>query len=282
MSGPVRPSRPSARFGLFTLVALALAALALTALALDLAGCAPPPKPAPLDAGALRSRYLEALSAREGAARALEAELSLWPVLGERRLPGTLASLKLAAPDRCRLRVASPGGTLLDAVGSGAELDAWLPGTRTLAEMTACAESAGITDLPALVVRTAAALWRPADGNSARTAADPPNTLEWSEGGRSIRVRMSSEGLPDTVTLSRAGGMVQIAYLDWMSARGTRLPREFRVTADSARAMLRCQVSRVRLRAVADSADFRTPGPPDAAREAGCELWRMLVTGDQP
>ena len=259
------------------------AALAL-ALALGMAGCAPPPRPMPLDAGALRSRYLEELGTRESAARSLEAQLSLWTVLGERRLPGVLASLKLAAPDRCRLRVASPGGTLLDAVGSGSEVEAWLPGGRTLAEMTACADSAGIPDLPALVVRTAAALWRPVAPDSARAAAavDPPNTLEWSESGRSIRVLMTSHGLPDTVTLSRPGGTVRIAYLAWMRSGNTRLPREFRVTADSAHAMLRCEVSRVRLRAAPDSSDFRTPGPPDAAREPGCELWHLLVMGDSP
>jgi hypothetical protein len=251
------------------------------ALALAVASCAPPPQPAPLNAGALRSSYLDQLGARERAARALDAQVSLWPVVGDRHLPGALASLMLAAPDRCRLHVGSPGGTVLDAVGAGGEVLAWLPGEQTLAEMTSCADSAGITDLPALVVRTAAALWRPASLDSLLypAVADPAEALEWREAGRTIRVRITREGLPDTVFVSSGSGTVRITYVEWLRSGSVRLPGEFRVSADSARATLRCVVSRVRLRSQPDSSAFRAPGPAGADREPGCELWRVLMTG---
>jgi hypothetical protein len=255
--------------------------VAAATLALAIASCAPPPKPAPIDARALRSLYLDELGTRESAARALEAQVSLWPVIGERRLPGALASLKLAAPDRCRLHVSSPGGTVLDAVGAGGEVLAWLPGARTLADMTSCADSAGITDLPALVVRTAAALWRPASLDSLLhpASSEAAGALEWREAGRTIRVSITREGLPDTVFLSSGSGTVRITYLEWLRTGSVRLPGEFRVSADSARATLRCVVSRVSLRPQPDSSAFRAPGPAGADREPGCELWRVLMTG---
>ena len=200
-------------------------------------------------------------------------------------MPGALAELTLAAPDRCRLRVSSPGGTLLDAVGSGQVLRAWLPSDKTLADLTACADSAGVRDLPELAVRTAAALWRPADWNAVRRvpASGASSWLEWADAERTIRLRVTSEGLPDTVVVRGAdGAAVTITYLEWMRAGSAQLPRELRVTSADARSELRCRVSRMRIRAVADSSLFAGPGPRDAAPEDGCELWHMMKSGGDP
>ncbi|MGH7743057.1 MAG: hypothetical protein ACRENS_13665, partial [Candidatus Eiseniibacteriota bacterium] len=139
--------------------------LAAASLCVELTGpsCAPGPAPQPLDAKLLGARCSSALAARERSARALTAEVSLWATLAGRKLPGVLAELSLAAPDRGRLRVSSPGGTLLDAVGTSERLRVWLPGDRTLADLTPCADSAGLGDLSALAVRAAGALWAPPD-----------------------------------------------------------------------------------------------------------------------
>ncbi|MGH3054638.1 MAG: hypothetical protein ACRDL7_06625, partial [Gaiellaceae bacterium] len=101
-----------------------------------------------------------------------------------------------------------------------------------------------------------------------------------SEPGRRLRMDLSHDGLPDSLTVKWTGGAsVRIEYLEWMSAAGAKWPREFRVSNDRAGAMLRCRVSRLRVRAAADSSMFRSPGPDDASPESGCEWWHMLSEG---
>lgn len=261
-----------------------LAAAAL--LALVAPGCAPPPHPAAIEAGTLRARYLEALDRRERVARSIEAQVELRAELGGRQFPGALATLDIAAPDRCRLRVAEPGGTALDAVGAGARLWAWLPGSRSLEDLTTCADSAALADLPALVVRGAAALWRPVadsaagDGEGAAAGA-AARELRWREGDRSLRVSFSADGLPDTVTLARDRSMVRIVYGEWTKAGAAQLPREY-VLSSSNGARIRCRVSRLHLRSAADSTKFAVPGPRGATPATDCELWRLLANGGEP
>lgn len=253
---------------------------AALAFAIVSGSCAPPP-PAPLDAASIRSRYDRALEARARAARSLEAELALWPALAGRRLPGALATLMIAAPDRCRLRVQSPGGTVLEAIGAGDSLRLWLPGERRVADLTACADSAALGDLPGLVVRIAAALWSAPEAASAPLVSEGGVTrLAWSEGDRRVRVSLTREGVPDTVAIaSERGAGIHIVYSEWMRSGDVSLPREFRVTEDGARGSLRCRVSRLRVRSAAESSWFAGPGPRGASREAGCDAWRSLGVG---
>lgn len=258
-----------------------VAALALALLAG--AGCAPPPAPGALDRGGLEARYLAALARREAASRSIEAQLEIHPTLAGRRLPAALATLELAAPDRCRLRLAAAGGTALDAVGAGAQLWAWLPGSRSLEDLSACADSAALGDLAALVVRSALALWRPAGPDTAAGGASAigPTTWRWREGGRMITLAVAADGSPDTVTLERDSSQVRIVYAEWMNARAARLPREYRVSS-SAGAGVRCRVSRLHVGGAADSSRFARPGPRDAVPMPGCELWHLVATGAEP
>lgn len=259
------------------------AAAAVLALLAALGSCAPPPPAAPLDSGVLRARYFDQLVARERLAGSLAAEIALHPVLAGRHLPGVLATLSLAAPDRSRLRVFSPGGTLADAVGRAGVVRVWLPSSRQRADVTECADSVGLGDLPELVVRSFAALWRPADGESLSAAgAGSDRSFGWTERGRAIRVAVANSGLPDTVTLAVPNGRVSIVYADWMEVEGAQLARQIRVSHDSAEVHLRCDVSRVHVRAAPDSSEFSDPGPHQLAIERRCDLSRLLGVEKKP
>ena len=133
------------------------------------------------------------------------------------------------------------------------------------------------------MVRGVTALWRPPAGATLESGAPGgARHFEWNERGRAIRVAMTSEGLPDTVTLAVPGGTVRILYPDWLSAEGTAMPREIRVTHVEARARLRCSVSRLRARAAADSSEFADPGPAGVTLERRCDLARLLGEKGSP
>jgi hypothetical protein len=107
--------------------------------------------------------------------------------------------------------------------------------------------------------------------------------LEWNEAGRTVRVHVAKEGLPDTVTVTASnGGAVRVEYVEWMRAGAARVPREFHASNQGSRSSLRCRIERLRVRAAADSSDFAGPGPRDATLEPGCELWHMVSGGGGP
>ena len=139
--------------------------LAIAAAALWLAGCAPrlavPPE---TSFGDREARYRTLLSERQARAVAVDASLVVWVERAGERLPGAQAELRLAAPDRMRLRVASAFGTAIDFGLAGDSLRAYVPGWRTGLRLDAASESLRFEAPADRVVRALSATWQPPAG----------------------------------------------------------------------------------------------------------------------
>ena len=247
---------------------LALLAAAAWGVALAGLGCAPPPPGLELAGGAARERYLVALEQRSARATALDAEVSLWLRRASgARLPGVLGDLRLGAPDRFRLRVRDPLGGALELGGSDTRFVAVLPSREAYFESGGLGDSLGLARAGELVVRIAAALWRPPDEAWADSPpGNPTRSLQWVADRERVSLRTDAAGLPVAVELV-AGAMppLRIEYRDWLDRGGTRWPGRIEIEDSAATTHLTCRLERVRSRG-ADPARLAVAIPSDAKR----------------
>jgi hypothetical protein len=249
-----------------------------------LAGCGVRPAPAPLDANVVRERYTAGLSARLTGAAAIESRASLWlETARDGRWPGVLADLRLAGPDRLRLVVRSPLGTLLDLAGSGERVHVALPRRHAWGEFDSARDPLGIGRPVALAVRAAIAGWAP-PGAAWDSASQVPGArrVRWSEDSLRVDVRVGPDGLPlEADVTDAAGANVQIVYESWRRALGTRWPESVRIEGDAGRNRLRCRIEGWRRFAPGDSARL-APAEPRGERIDSAHLLRWLSTMAEP
>jgi YD repeat-containing protein len=261
------------------------AALAMLAVALVAAGCAHAPTAPPLDSHSVRERYGAALKRREAGALALEAEAALWLENDRgRKLPGVLAEIELAAPDRLRIRVRAPLGTLLDVSGQGEEIVAWLPARGAACELAASGDSLGFAHPVALAACIFAALWHPpAEIWSPASWSGREVDLSWREGGRGLRLRVDRDGLPTTVEIrDEEGGTVRVEYDAWARRGHARWPGRIRVEDAGTHRGLVCRIERVRLRPSIEASRFTVRIPGSARRLEYRALLQSLESAATP
>ena len=223
--------------------------------AIGLDGCAPRPF-APLDANAIRGRFTASVAARRARAGGLETTASLWletPRAG--RWPGVLSDLRVTAPDRIRLVVRSPLGTLLDAAARGDRVVALLPRRRAYAELEGDADSLGVAGAARFAIAAALALWQPTDAawDSALTVTNG-RRLSWHEAAGDLELTLARDGAPLSVLRRGADGTdLVVRYEDWSRALDANWPSRVRIEDAAGRGSLTCRMERWRSLASADS-----------------------------
>lgn len=238
-------------------------------LALAAASCAPRPPAARLDAAAVPGRYLTGLAAREAVGRALDADVRVWlegEAFGD--LPGVSGTLLLAGPDRCRFRVGSLFGTLLDVAARGDTVTALVPARRLVLDVPAAGDTLGVTRPGALAFRVWSAAWRPPE-EAWRRAVSRDSLLEvrWTEWGDSLVLGVDAAGRPAHVRLVRPDGAdVRCRYLAWEGVGRVPWPTwiEFGDAAGTVRA--ECRVGTLRPRSPDDRGRLTLRIPAHASR----------------
>jgi len=234
-------------------------ALAVAAVGLALAASCAPHRLAPpaLTAQAREVSFRAALARREALGRAVDAEVTLWARRG-RSGPwrGVTGVLSLAAPDACRLRVASMFGTAIDVAARGDSLVALLPARHLGVVADAARDVPALRRTGSIGVRAFGALWRPPDAAwKAGTWSDDRLTLRWAEAGDSLRLVIGPDGLPHSVTLARGDSVeVRVAYGKWMRREGAAWPSAIELGDRDGVLGVRCRVERARFRPEPDAA----------------------------
>jgi hypothetical protein len=253
-------------------------AAAIAALAM-MASCAPRlARPPETGIESRASRYRARLAEREARGVAMSATVVVWAERGGERLPGAQADLRLAAPDRMRLRIASAFGTALDLGLAGDSLRAYVPAWKTGLRLDAAAESLGF-DLPGdRVVRALSATWRPpAEAWERAVWNDSLLRVAWLEGQDSLALEVGAAGLPVQVELSRPGGLALAArYRAWDRASGTAWPASLELADDLHDVKLACRASQIRFRPEPDVAGLAVRWPASATRLTLGELRAAL------
>jgi hypothetical protein len=244
--------------------------LAVLALALALGSCAPRNVPPPgLDVAAVPGRYLAALAEREGVGRALDAEVRVWlegEAFGD--LPGLSGTLLLGGPDRCRLKVSSLFGVLLDVAARGDTVTALMPARRLVLDLPEADDTLGVREPGLLAFRVWSGTWRPPDEawRHARTE-DSLLHVRWVEAGDSLDLAVDALGRPSTVRLVRPDGAdLRCRYLGWDGVGPVSWPSwlEFEDAAGTVHA--ECRLGSLRARSVGDPARLVVRIPSNASR----------------
>ena len=220
------------------------------------AGCAPrlalPPE---LSLGDRMARYRAMVTERHVRAIAMNASLVVWVERAGDRLPGAQADLRLAAPDRMRLRISSAFGTALDLGLAGDSLRAYVPAWRTGLRLDAAAESLGM-DAPAdRIVRALSATWEPpAEVWTRAVWQDSILKVSWVESGDSLALAIVSSGLPAWAELAPASGSrLRVSYRAWDRSSGTAWPSHVELGDEEHDLRIVCRATQIRFATQADA-----------------------------
>jgi hypothetical protein len=244
------------------------------------AGCAPhrvaPPR---LDTTSVERRHARALEARRDMGRALDAEARVW--IGGRAfgdLPAVTALLALGGPDACRVRVRSLFGTALDLAARGDSLEGFVPARRVALRLPGVAESLGVREPGALVVRVWSAGWAPPREAWERAAwRDSLLELRWLEHGDSLSLAVGSSGLPAEARLARPEGpAVRALYRRWEPVEGVAWPARVDFEDEAGTVRVECRVDRAR-RDRPDPGRVRPRIPADAEVLGWADLRRAIA-----
>jgi len=213
---------------------------------------APPSVPARVR----EAMFRESLARREALGRAVDAEVTLWVRTGRSGAwRGVTGALSLAAPDACRLRIASMFGTAFDAVARGDSVVALLPARRLGVVADATRDALGLRLPGSVGFRVLAAAWRPPEGAwDSGTWSDGTLTLRWAETGDSLRLTIGPDGLPGVVTLAQGDSLeVHAHYRAWMRHEDVAWPSSIEFGSGTfgsgeGRLSVRCKVERARFR----------------------------------
>jgi hypothetical protein len=266
-----------------------LAALAGAAV-LALASCAPRPTGvAPLDAGGRAALYRSRLAGREGRARMVVAEATLWPrgpapcdTCPPARLPAVQADLLVLAPGSFRLRARSAFGIAVDLGLRGDSLTAYAPGLGLAAELDAVRDSFGPPAPGRLAARLVAAAWRPPAGAASRWR-DGSLELLWREDADSLAVTVDEAGLPGAVRLWRGSSAgVRLRYARWETTDGVAWPVSWSAVGEGGGPGVECRVERVAFPERPEAARLEVRVPPGAERVGADELRRLLGALGEP
>ncbi len=254
------------------------------ALALALAGCAPPPRPAP-SVDDVAARYRAGRDRRAAAVHALTADLVLrLDGRATGRLPGLPATLALAAPERARVRVGSLFGTALDVLARGDSVLAWVPSERTVLALAGAAETLGVAPPVTLLARALAATWDPPrDAWRAATADTQGVRVAWLEDGDTLALVVDGDARPAELRLAGTVGSVTVRYAAWGREAGADWPGSVELADGTGWVRARIGISNVRPAAAADEAWFAQRLPAGAKRLdwEGLQAWlRSRRSGD--
>src|SRR5262249_45570898 len=151
-----------------------------------------------------QARYHVLWSERSARAVASSASMVLWVERSGERLPGAQADLRLAAPDRMRLRGSSSFGPAPDVGLAGDSLPASVPPRRTGLRLDAAADSLGVDALADRMVRALSATWNPpVDAWASATWNDSLLRVRWPDNGDSLELVIGASGLPRSAELTR-------------------------------------------------------------------------------
>ncbi|MEY4070256.1 MAG: hypothetical protein RL721_870 [Candidatus Eisenbacteria bacterium] len=190
----------------------------VVAAACALASCAPRPP-----------RGLETLE--QAARRGAEARERRWAsceAVGALRLdgratgrtPALMMGLRAAAPDRVRVRVQWALGVLGEVAVRGDTLVAWLPTQRLGVRFGGLADSLGVHDPAAFLVRSLAAAWvAPREAWRDAVADSAGVSLAWREGdGDAWTMRVDLRGRPVEARVQRADHVIMLRISEWRGA----------------------------------------------------------------
>ena len=244
--------------------------LAAALLALALGACAPRTLPPPgLDVAAVPGRYLAALGEREELGRALDAEVRVWlegEAFGD--LPGFSGTLLLAGPDRCRLKISSLFGVLVDVAARGDTVTAFMPARRLVLDLPEADDTLGVREPGLLAFRVWSGTWRPPDEAWRRSqTADSLVHVRWVEAGDSLELAVDARGRPSAVRLVRPDGAdLRCRYLGWEGVGSVSWPSwlEFEDAAGTVHA--ECKLGSLRARSAGDRSRYMVRIPSNASR----------------
>jgi hypothetical protein len=253
------------------------AAVALAAAAL--AGCAPR-LAVPPEAGRdlRRTRYESAIAERKARAVAMSASLSLWVERAGKRLPGAQAELRLAAPDRMRLRVASAFGTAIDFGLAGDSLRAYVPGWRAGLRLDAASESLGFEAPGDRVVRALSATWRPpSEAWSRATWSDSLMVVRWAESDDSLAIAVGASGQPSWAELAMPDGpLLRVRYRAWDTSSPGAWPSHVELADDEHDLRVISRATQIRFASQPDAERLAVRWPRDVTRVTLGELRAAL------
>jgi hypothetical protein len=244
-----------------------------------LAGCAPrvalPPE---ASRETRQARYQGAVAEREARAVAMSASLTLWVERAGKRLPGAQAELRLAAPDRMRLRVASAFGTAIDFGLAGDSLRAYVPGWRAGLRLDAASESLGFEAPGDRVVRALSATWRPpAEAWRRADWSDSLLRVRWLDSRDSLVLAVGASGLPAWAELALPDGpTLRVRYRAWESTPGGIWPTHVELTDDEHELRIVSHASQLRFAAQPDAERLAVRWPRDVTRVTLGELRAAL------
>jgi hypothetical protein len=229
------------------------------------AGCAPRLALRPeTSIGERMARYRVLVVDRESKAIAMTASLSLWVERAGERMPGAQAELRLAAPDRMRLRIASAFGTAIDLGLAGDSLRAYVPGWRTGLRLDAASESLGFEAPADRMVRALSATWRPPSEAWGRaTWSDSLVRVRWTEAGDSLAIGVGASGLPAWAELAVADGpLLRVHYRGWDRSSGGAWPSYVELVDEDHALRVMCRANQIKFAPEPDRARLAVRWPP--------------------
>lgn len=242
-------------------------------------GCAPrlarPPEGTPEDR---MSRYRSALSERQERAVAMSASVSMWVERSGERMPGAQAELRLAAPDRLRLRLFAAFGTAIDLGLDGDSLRAYVPGWKRGLWLDAASESLGF-DAPAdRMVRAFSATWDPpAEAWTRVVWRDSLLRVSWKDADDSLSVAIGASGLPSWAEIAPADGPVlRVSYRGWDHASGKPWPSYVELLDEQHDLRVSCRATTIRFASRADDERLAVRWPPGTTTVTLGELRAVL------
>ena len=244
-----------------------------------LAGCAPKlARPPEGTTGDRMARYRASVSERQARAVSMSAALSMWVERSGDRMPGTQAELRLAAPDRMRLRLFAAFGTALDVGLRGDSLRAYVPSWKRSLRLDAASESLGI-DAPAdRMVRAFSATWQPPEEAWNRAAwSESLLRVTWKEDDDSLRVAIGADGLPSWAEVVMGEGTVlRVRYRGWDHGSGGAWPSHVELVDNTHDVRVTCRATQIRFASRPDEERLAVRWPPGTTPVTLAELRAAL------
>lgn len=236
--------------------------MALVAMA---AGCAPRLARPPESGFEERiARYRNSVTERQARAVAMSASVSLWVERSGERLPGAQAELRLAAPDRMRLRLYAAFGTALDLGMRGDSLRAYVPAWKRGLSLDAASESLGFEAPADRMVRAFSATWEPpADAWTRAVWRDSMMRVSWSEAGDSLSLGIEENGVPSWAQIATVdGSLLRVRYRGWDHAAGRPWPSHVELVDEEHDVRVTCRATQIRFASRADDGRLAVRWPP--------------------
>jgi len=239
--------------------------LALVLAVATLAGCGPrlaqPPGGTPEDRIA---RYRTLMSERQTRAVAMSASASLWVEREGERMPGAQAELRIAAPDRMRLRLFAAFGTAIDLGLYGDSLRAYVPGWKRGLWLDSASDSLGLEAPADRMVRAFSATWQPPEEAWSQAVwRDSLLRVSWKEANDSLSLAIGANGLPALAEVALADGpLLRVRYRAWDYSSGHAWPSHIELEDQEHDVRMSVRATQIRFAQKADEERLAVRWPP--------------------